>query len=328
METILKIRDLTVSFNYEGKRIEILSSISLEVGRGRIVCLVGESGCGKTVTALSVMRLLPKPGGKVDGGEINFDGVDLLKLSEDEIRRYRGAGISMIFQDPVSSLNPVFTVGEQIAEALRTHKIVDRKDERKKVVELLEMVGIPSAERRYDSYPHELSGGMCQRVMIAMALSCNPKLLIADEPTTALDVTIQASILDLILKLRDELSMSVLLITHDLGIVSEVGDDVYVLYAGRVVESGSVDQIFTLPSHPYTRGLIDSIPSIYEKKEKLEAIPGFIPSPGNFPKGCRFNTRCSIAEGKCFQEEPPLYEVEAGHFSACYKYEETKRIDK
>lgn len=324
---ILQVRDLTISFGSGKNRVEVVSDISLDVRKGEIVCLVGESGCGKTVTALSVMGLLPVPPGNIDSGEIIFDGVDLLGLNDRELRNYRGNKLSMIFQEPVSSLNPVFTVGEQIGEAIRAHKKLSRQEERKRVVELLDLVGIPGAEKRYDSYPHELSGGMCQRVMIAMALSCDPQLLIADEPTTALDVTIQASILELIMNLRDELGMAVLLITHDLGIVSEIGDEVYVLYAGKVAESGSSEQIFNEPSHPYTFGLINSVPTIHTKKDKLESIPGFIPNPEDFPPGCRFNNRCALVIQKCIDESPPLFKMGNGHYSACFRSNDIHELE-
>ena len=319
MEYILEVKNLSVSFGDSGERYEVVSNISLNVPKGKIVCVVGESGCGKTVTALSVMGLLPIPPGRVDNGEVIFDGTDLFQLSEKELRNYRGNRLSMIFQEPISSLNPVFTIGDQIGEALRAHRSLTKNEEKNRVVELLEMVGIPAPESRINSYPHELSGGMCQRAMIAMALSCDPELLIADEPTTALDVTIQAGILDLILKLREKLGMAVLLITHDLGIVSEVADEVYVLYAGKVVEKGSRDKIFNSPSHPYTLGLLGSIPSLYKKTDTLKSIPGFIPSPQNFSKACRFNDRCGYVFDKCRESEPPLEELEDGHYSACYK---------
>jgi len=326
MDEILSIEDLSISFGSRKKRVEVVSRVSLDIKRGEIVCLVGESGCGKTVTALSIMGLLPIPPASVDSGTIKFNGVDLLKLNDNQLRSYRGNKISMIFQEPVSSLNPVFTIGEQIGEAIRTHKDVRRAEERKRVIELLDMVGIPGAEKRYNSYPHELSGGMCQRVMIAMALSCDPELLIADEPTTALDVTIQASILELILDLRDRLDMAVLLITHDLGIVSQIGDRVYVLYAGKVAEQGSVDDIFSNTSHPYTYGLLSSVPTIYEKKEKLDSIKGVIPNPEDFPKGCRFNNRCGIAVQKCFDDSPSLFRIDDEHYSACFRSNEIDKL--
>lgn len=327
MKEILSVKDLTISFGRGSGRVEVVSNVSFDVRESEIVCIVGESGCGKTVTALSVMGLLPVPPANVDSGEILFDGVNLLELNDGQLRSYRGNRLSMIFQEPVNSLNPVFTVGEQIGEAIRAHRKMSRVDERKRVVKLLDMVGIPGADKRYDSYPHELSGGMCQRVMIAMALSCDPQLLIADEPTTALDVTIQASILELIMGLRDELGMAVLLITHDLGIVSEIGDEVYVLYAGKVAETGSADQIFSKPSHPYTLGLINSVPTIYKKKDKLQSIPGFIPNPADFPSGCRFNNRCDYVVQRCYDESPPLYNVKGEHYSACFRYKDVENID-
>jgi len=319
LENILEVRNLSISFGDNRERYEVVSDISLNVPKGKIVCVVGESGCGKTVTALSVMGLLPIPPGSVDSGEVIFDGKNLLELSEKELRDYRGNRLSMIFQEPISSLNPVFTIGEQIGEALRTHKSISKDEENTKVIELLDMVGIPAPESRLKSYPHELSGGMCQRAMIAMALSCDPELLIADEPTTALDVTIQAGILDLILELRNKIGMAVMLITHDLGIVSEVADEVYVLYAGKVVEKGTRDSIFNNPSHPYTIGLLNSIPSLHARTDNLESIPGFIPPPKDFPGACRFQDRCAYVFDKCREKEPPLEEIDDTHFSACYK---------
>ena len=319
MENILEVRNLTISFGDNKERYEVVSDISLNVPKGKIVCVVGESGCGKTVTALSVMGLLPIPPGSVDSGEVIFDGTNLLGLTEKELRDYRGNRLSMIFQEPISSLNPVFTIGDQIGEALRTHKSLSKSEENKKVVELLDMVGIPAPESRENSYPHELSGGMCQRAMIAMALSCDPELLIADEPTTALDVTIQAGILELILELRDRIGMAVMLITHDLGIVAEIADEVYVLYAGKVVEKGTRDSIFNNPSHPYTIGLLNSIPSLYKKTDSLQSIAGYIPSPKNFPTACRFQDRCEYVFDKCREKEPLLEKVDDSHFSACYK---------
>ena len=321
----MEVRNLSVSFGDNNERYEVVSNISLNIPKGKIVCVVGESGCGKTVTALSIMGLLPIPPGSVDSGEIIFDGTNLLKLSEKELRKYRGNRLSMIFQEPISSFNPVFTIGNQIGEALRTHRSLSRKEEKEKVIELLSVVGIPAPETRMNSYPHELSGGMCQRAMIAMALSCDPELLIADEPTTALDVTIQAGILQLILELRDRIEMAVVLITHDLGIVSEIADEVYVLYAGKVVEKGTRDLIFNNPSHPYTTGLLKSIPSLYEKTKNLQSISGYIPSPKNFPTSCRFQDRCEYVFDKCREKEPELEKVNDSHFSACYKLKEISK---
>ena len=286
--------------------------------------MVGESGCGKTVTALSVMRLIPDPPGKIDGGEIIFDGANILEISERDMRAIRGNRISMIFQDPISSLNPVFTVGDQIGEVLRTHLNISASEEKKRVIKLLDLVGIPSPESRYYNYPHEMSGGMSQRVMIAMALACNPEVLIADEPTTALDVTIQAGILELINDLRKKMGMSVLLITHDLGIIAEVADEVYVMYAGKVVENAVTADLFKSPKHPYTVGLLNSIPDLHQSKERLNAIPGVVPSPENFPQGCRFQDRCHMVIEKCRSEEPDLENLGNGHCSACWRASDVK----
>jgi len=322
MNNALEIKDLRISFASEGKRVEVVSGVSISVAEGKIVGVVGESGCGKTVTALSVMRLIPEPPGKIDSGNIIFDGGDLLEYSEKDMRSVRGNRISMIFQEPISSLNPVFTVGDQIGEVLRTHLKLSRKEEKERVLELLRLVGIPAPERRIKNYPHELSGGMSQRVMIAMALACNPEMLIADEPTTALDVTIQAGILELIEDLRVKMGMAVLLITHDLGIIAEVAEEVYVMYAGKIAEHAATAELFREPKHPYTVGLLNSIPDLRERKEKLDAIPGVVPSPGTFPKGCRFQDRCPLVIEKCRVEEPPLTEHAPGHYSACWRADE------
>ena len=320
MDTLLSVRDLRVSFASDQGRIEAVSGVSIDVPSQKSVCIVGESGCGKTVTALSILRLIPDPPGRIDGGEIVFDGENLLEFSERRLRDVRGNRISMIFQEPVSSLNPVFTVGDQIREALSAHSKVPKSEERDRVLELLTLVKIPGAESRYDAYPHELSGGMCQRVMIAIALACEPQLLIADEPTTALDVTIQAGILDLLLELKDELGMSVLLITHDLGIVAEFADDVYVMYAGKIVEHASCDVLFSEPRHPYTVGLLNSIPTMEDKrKAKLNAIDGFVPSLADLPRGCRFQDRCPLVFDKCTEAEPSLDSVGPLHYSACFR---------
>jgi oligopeptide/dipeptide ABC transporter ATP-binding protein len=324
METALEIKDLTVSFSSEGRRVEVVSGVSISVPEGKIVGVVGESGCGKTVTALSVMRLIPEPPGRIEGGEIIFDGADILRSSDRDMRALRGNRISMIFQEPISSLNPVFTVGDQIGEALRTHLRITKKEEKERVIELLRLVGIPAPEKRIKNYPHELSGGMSQRVMIAMALACSPEVLIADEPTTALDVTIQAGILELIDELRVKMGMAVLLITHDLGIIAEVADSVYVMYAGKVVERAATRELFKNPKHPYTVGLLNSIPDLRESKEKLDAIPGVVPSPGSFPPGCRFQDRCPLVIDKCRREEPPLSEHAPGHWSACFRADEVR----
>lgn len=322
MSNILEIKNLRVSFGSGDSRVEVVSGVSISVPMGKIVGVVGESGCGKTVTALSVMRLIPEPPGKIDSGEIIFDGADILKYCDRDMRSVRGNRISMIFQEPVSSLNPVFTVGDQIGEALRTHLKVSRKEERERVIELLKLVGIPAPERRMNNYPHEMSGGMSQRVMIAMALACSPEVLIADEPTTALDVTIQAGILELIDDLRAKMGMAVLLITHDLGIIAEVADEVYVMYAGKIVEHAVTKDIFREPKHPYTVGLLNSIPDLHESKEKLSAIPGVVPSAGSYPPGCRFQDRCPLVIERCRNEEPPFAEHAPHHYSACWRAHE------
>jgi len=325
MSYALEIKDLRISFASEGKRVEVVSGVSINIPKGKVVGVVGESGCGKTVTALSVMRLIPEPPGKIDGGEIIFDGADILKYADRDMQSIRGNRISMIFQEPISSLNPVFTVGDQIGEALRTHLKISRQQEKQRVIELLKLVGIPAPEKRMNNYPHEMSGGMSQRVMIAMALACNPEVLIADEPTTALDVTIQAGILELIDDLRVKMGMAVLLITHDLGIIAEVADEVYVMYAGKVVEQGFTADIFKEPHHPYTVGLLNSVPDLHENKEMLNAIPGVVPSPDNFPSGCRFQDRCPLVIDKCRTDEPPLEEISSGHAAACWRAREVKR---
>ena len=321
-DVLLDIRGLRVTFAVDGERVPAVDGVSIRVRRGSTVCVVGESGCGKTVTALSILRLVPEPAGRIERGEVIFEGRDLLTLDEGELRRVRGRLISMVFQEPVSSLNPVFTVGEQVAEALRTHGVVPRSEEKGRVVELFRMVGIPDPERRYHSYPHELSGGMCQRVMIAMALACGPKLIVADEPTTALDVTIQAAILGLLDDLKSGLGMSLLLITHDFGIVAQMADEVYVMYAGKVVEHAPVMEIFANPRHPYTVGLLESLPAMEgERKRGLKAIPGTVPSLNALPRGCRFRDRCPLAEARCAEAEPPLVEVAPRHRSACFLWE-------
>jgi peptide/nickel transport system ATP-binding protein len=285
---------------------------------------VGESGCGKSVTALSILRLIPSPPGRIVKGEIYFAGTDLLALSETEMRKIRGHSISMIFQEPMTCLNPVFQVGDQISEILRLHEGISRKDAWNRSIEMLRMVGIPSPERRVKEYPHHLSGGMRQRAMIAMAVACSPKLMIADEPTTALDVTIQAQILELMAHLKQEKAMSLILITHNLGVVAETVQNVMVMYAGRIFEYADVRSIFVNPRHPYTQGLLNSIPRVDRddtKKERLEAIPGLVPSLLDLPKGCKFLERCKCAFDPCTAEEPPLRENDPGHFVRCWLYE-------
>ena len=297
-----------------------IDGVSFEIGEGKTLGLVGESGCGKSVTSLSIMRLIPSPPGKIVGGEIFYRGRDLLRLNNEEMRRIRGNEISMIFQEPMTSLNPVFTVGNQIGEAIKLHQGLGKRETRQKTIDMLRLVKIADPESRVDSYPHQLSGGMRQRVMIAMALSCNPSLLIADEPTTALDVTIQAQILELIKELQQKIGgMALLLITHDLGVVSEQADNVAIMYAGKIVERSSTRAIFNHPFHPYTVGLLNSLPGIGGlKKKRLDAIPGMVPSPLNLPSGCRFRDRCPRAQELCAQTEPPLEEKEPGHTAACH----------
>ncbi len=301
-----------------------VEGVSFHVGEGELLGLVGESGCGKSMTALSVMRLVGAPG-RIVGGEVWFDGRDLLKLSESEMRAIRGDDIAMIFQDPMTSLNPVYTVGEQIAEALRLHRNLGRKAAREGAVEAMREVAIPDPGRRADDYPHQLSGGMRQRVMIAMALACDPKLLIADEPTTALDVTIQAQILELIDELRRTRNLGVLLITHDLGVVAEVADRVAVMYTGRVVEASPVGELFARPRHPYTEGLLRSVPKLTEvgvkKAERLQTIEGTVPKPTNLPPGCHFAPRCPHRMPRCTEGDIPLYQLEGGVSVRCVLYD-------
>jgi oligopeptide/dipeptide ABC transporter ATP-binding protein len=322
LQNILEIENLSIVVGGKKNYYEIVSDISLSVPKGEIIGLVGESGCGKTVTALSIMKLLAEPPLRISGGKIIFNNKNLLDLSSEELRKIRGNDISMIFQEPVSSLNPVFTIGDQIGESLRTHKNLSKIEEKTIVIEMLNRVGIPDAESRYNNYPHEMSGGMCQRVMIAMALSCNPQLLIADEPTTALDVTVQAGILELIQKLRSDTGMSVILITHDLGIISEIADKVYVMYAGKIVEYASKIDLFRHPRHPYTKGLLASIPDINLDEQHLNTIKGNIPSPENYPSGCRFNDRCEYVIDKCRNNIPPLEDLSDSHKTACFRSKE------
>jgi peptide/nickel transport system ATP-binding protein len=318
MGKLLEVKNLRTYFYTDDGIARSVDGIDFSVDRGETLGLVGESGCGKSVSALSVMRLIPNPPGKIVSGEILYNGRDLLKLGEDQMREIRGNEISMIFQEPMTSLNPVFTIGYQIDEAVILHQKVTKAEARIRSVEMLRLVGIPAPEQRYDEYPHQLSGGMRQRVMIAMALSCNPALLIADEPTTALDVTVQAQILELITRLQDELGMGMIMITHDLGVIAEVCDRVAVMYAAKVVEYSNVDEIFYNPKHPYTIGLLKSIPRLGDRKEKLATIEGTVPPPTNFPAGCHFCTRCPYADALCWNDEPPLVEVDTGHFVACW----------
>ncbi|QQP87255.1 ABC transporter ATP-binding protein [Skermanella sp. TT6] len=315
---VAEVRDLQVGFRTDDGSFNVLDGVSFTARSGRTLCLVGESGCGKSVTALSIMGLLA-PTAVVGRGEILLDGTDLLKLNRHELNERRGDRMAMIFQEPMTSLNPVFTIGDQIVEGIRRHRPVGRAEAERHAVEMLKRVRIPAAEQRMKDYPHQLSGGMRQRVMIAMALANDPRLLIADEPTTALDVTIQAQILDLIRTLQDETGTAVLLITHDLGVVAEVGDDVAVMYAGRIVEQASVADLFADPQHPYTLGLLSSIPRLDADIGRLPTIRGSVPAPADMPQGCRFSTRCPFAVDKCRTEEPPLADLAPGHAVACWR---------
>jgi oligopeptide/dipeptide ABC transporter ATP-binding protein len=314
-QCLLDVSDLEVSFHTREGILKAVTGVSFQIRKGETLGLVGESGCGKSVTAFSILQLLPSPA-RVKGS-IRFDAEELLSLTDEEMRRVRGRQISMIFQEPVSSLNPIMTIGRQITEVIGEHQKTPRREARQLAIDMLARVGIPSPEVRFDEYPHQMSGGMQQRAMIAMALACRPRLLIADEPTTALDVTIQAQILDLLGELQREFDMSVLLITHDLGVVAETCERVAVMYAGKIVEQAEVKNLFDSPLHPYTRGLFRSLPSLAANRQRLEAIPGSVPSPMEFPSGCRFRTRCPMAEDRC-KEEPPLREIQRGHFAACH----------
>jgi oligopeptide/dipeptide ABC transporter ATP-binding protein len=316
-EELLRVDSLKTVFHTEAGTARAVDGVSFTVGRGETVGLVGESGCGKSVTALSIMRLISDPPGRIESGTVLFEGRDLLGLSEKQMRKVRGNDISIVFQEPLSSLNPVFTCGEQIREAIALHQKLGRKESKKKAVEMLRLVRIPDPEKRYGSYPHQMSGGMRQRVMIAMALSCQPKLLIADEPSTALDVSVQAQIIELLGELRDRLGMAVLLITHDLAVVAQMADRVVVMYAGAVVEESPVMDLFDSPAHPYTKGLIDSLPKLGRRRERLPMIPGSVPDPLDLPAGCRFSDRCQSRFDKCSQE-PPLFDAGAGRRSRCW----------
>jgi oligopeptide/dipeptide ABC transporter ATP-binding protein len=319
---LLDIRSLSVQFDTEEGIVRAVENVSLQVAPGEVLGLVGESGCGKSVTGLTLLRLIPTPPGRVVSGEILFDGKRVLDLSEKEMEKVRGNEISMVFQEPMTSLNPVFTIGDQIMEAILFHQRLDKAAARKRAVEMLNRVRIPDPEKRIDSYPHQLSGGMRQRAMIAMALSCQPKLLIADEPTTALDVTIQAQVLQLLREIQREMGMAVILITHDLGVVSEMASRIVVMYAGRVFESGPIEEVFGQTRNPYTRGLMKSIPHLDERKSRLDAIPGQVPDPMNLPAGCKFHPRCYLMIEDCRKEEPPLFRVNGDHFSRCIRWKE------
>ncbi len=320
-EPLLELRDLKTWFHTDEGVAKAVDGVDFAIQPGETLGCVGESGCGKSVAALSIMRLIPDPPGKIVDGQVLLEGRDLLKLPEEEMRKVRGNRIGMIFQEPMTSLNPVFTIGDQIAEAVTLHQKVGRREAWDRAIEMLRRVKIPSAERRVEEYPHQMSGGMRQRVMIAMALSCDPQLLIADEPTTALDVTIQAQILTLIRELQDQYGMSVLLITHDLGVVAQTAHHVNVMYAGKVAERAATRELFKNPRHPYTVGLFRSIPKLGQKLRRLDVIPGVVPSALEFPKGCRFRNRCPFAADRCTAEEPALREMGTAaepHQVACH----------
>ncbi|MDB4875255.1 MAG: oligopeptide/dipeptide transporter, ATPase subunit [Gemmatimonadetes bacterium] len=324
-DPLLRVRDLRTYFYTENGVARSVDGVSFEIGAGETVGLVGESGCGKSVTALSLLRLVRPPGRIESTSEILFDGQDLAKLSEKEMRKIRGARMAMVFQEPMTALNPVFTVGDQIAEVVRVHHGGSKKEAWARAVQMLETVGIPAPEQRATEYPHQLSGGMRQRVVIAMALVMNPALVIADEPTTALDVTIQAQILELMRELQQRLGTSILLITHDLGVVAETASRVIVMYGGEIVEEAPVDELFKNAHHPYTEGLLNAMPQVGHERERLATIPGSVPPPTAWPKACRFHDRCPYAWDRCATEHPPLYQIGPGHSSRCHLAEEPER---
>jgi oligopeptide transport system ATP-binding protein len=316
-QRLLEVNNLVTSFRTSEGTLQAVRDVSFHVDKGETLCIVGESGCGKSITSLSVMRLLPS-NGSIESGEILLNNEPLQNLSNEQMRKIRGNKMSMIFQEPMTALNPVLTIGYQLREPLMLHHKVSKSQASKQSIELLKQVGIPNAEKRLNQYPHELSGGMRQRVMIAMALACHPSLLIADEPTTALDVTIQAQILDLINDLKEKLDMGVLMITHDMGVVAEVADRVMVMYAGKKIEEGPVEEIFNNPSHPYTIGLLNSVPNVDDPEFELEPIPGNMPGLNEQISGCRFHPRCKFAMDKCKVEAPPDFEISKGHSAKCW----------
>lgn len=320
-EALLDIKGLSTVFKIELGVFPAIKDVNLSLKKGETLCIVGESGSGKTITAMSLMQLLPSVG-EIASGEIIFRGINLVKLNRKEMNKIRGKSISMIFQDPVSALDPVYTCGSQITEAIQIHDVISKAEAKNRAIELLKQVRIPHPERIFDAYPHELSGGMCQRVMIAMALSCNPELLIADEPTTALDVTVQAKILELLNKIKKEFNMGILLITHDLGVVAEMADRVAVMYAGQIVEETDVHTLFKNPKHPYTKGLIKSVPPLHQKDKTLYSIPGSVPSISQMPKGCKFHSRCLFATDICKEKEPELQDIHSQHRVKCWNINE------
>ncbi|MCE3201834.1 ABC transporter ATP-binding protein [Paenibacillus sonchi] len=324
MKHLMKIEGLSTVFHTEEGNVTAVDKVSFQVREGETVCIVGESGCGKSVTAMSIMGLVEAPGGQVNGGRIDFAGEDLLQLDKNTLRAIRGNEIAMIFQEPMSSLNPVMKIGEQIMEPLMVHLKLSKKQARIRAVELITQVGIARPEQIFGSYPHELSGGMLQRIMIAIAVSCNPKLLIADEPTTALDVTIQAQILDMLREFKESGGMSILLITHDLGVVAEMADYVIVMYSGQIVEEGGVVELFNHPKHPYTRGLLKSKPVVGQRLEELYSIPGQVPNPLTLEQSCYFHDRCEHCMPVCRSRQPRLKELDGGQKTACWLYEEAE----
>jgi peptide/nickel transport system ATP-binding protein len=320
-EPVLQVRNLTTRFHIGRRTLAVVDDVSFHLDRGETLAIVGESGAGKSVTSLSVMRLLPSHSGRIAGGQILFDGRDLVMLPEAEMRAVRGNEIAMIFQEPMTALNPVLTIGEQVGEVLQVHRRLPPRELRQRSRALLETVGFARAEALLDEFPHRLSGGMRQRVMIAMAMACEPKLLIADEPTTALDVTVQAQVLALMESLGERLGSAVLLITHNLGVVAELADRVIIMYAGQIVEEAGVVDLFDRPAHPYTQGLLASVPRLDEEQERLTSIPGSVPSPDAYPRGCRFSTRCPHVMPRCRDEQPALIQVGTAHRSRCFLHE-------
>lgn len=320
-ESVLEVKNLRTSFFTDGGEVAAVDDIDFYINKGEILGVVGESGCGKSVTSLSIMGLVPSPPGKIVGGEILYKGEDLTKASEKRMRQIRGNDITMIFQEPMTSLNPLFTIGNQIMETIRLHNKWNKQQVKERAIEILQMVGLPRAEELLNEYPHQLSGGMRQRVMIAMAMVCNPQLLIADEPTTALDVTIQAQILKLMKKLNQDYQTAIMMITHDLGVVAEVCQRIVVMYAGKVVEEGDIATIYKNPKHPYTVGLIKSVPDMRKKVDRLYSIPGNVPKPGSIKEGCRFAARCEHAFDRCFTETPELYQTGEGQKVRCFLHE-------
>jgi oligopeptide/dipeptide ABC transporter ATP-binding protein len=324
-ESLLKVENLKTQFSTDKQNVTAVNNVSFHVDRGETVCIVGESGCGKSITVLSILDLLPK-NGEIAGGRITFRDQELTALSSAEIRKIRGKDISMIFQEPMTALNPVFTIGFQLRETILTHNNISKKEANERSIYLLEQVGIPAARQRMDQYPHELSGGMRQRVMIAMALSCNPALLLADEPTTALDVTIQSQILDLIQDLKAKFDMGLLLITHDMGVVAEVADRVIVMYAGKIVEEGTVEEVFSAPKHPYTEGLLNSVPDVDDPGFKLKPIPGSLPNISDEIPGCRFHPRCKYAMDICLEKDPDTFSFSSHHHTNCWLHKKDAKL--